>query len=59
MTYEKEIQSSHPIIHDSKLSLEADAMAMRLVGERFDKRELVDLVRWLIMDKSKTVYSDL
>jgi len=30
-------------------ALEADALAMELVHERHSKRDLVDLVRWLIL----------
>lgn len=46
MTYQKEIDATHPMI---KGTFEADALAMKLVGERHSKRDLVDLVRWLIL----------
>lgn len=59
MTYEEEIETSHPMWIDTDASYKADEMAMKLVGERYKKRELVDLVRWLIMDKANTVISDL
>jgi hypothetical protein len=44
---------------DNEMVHLADAMAMRLVGERYYKRDLVNLVRWLIMDNAKTVNGDL
>jgi len=59
MNYENEIKNSHPVISDNEKSYLADAMAMKLVGERYSKRDLVNLVRWLIMDNAKTVNSDL
>jgi hypothetical protein len=58
-TYEKEIKASHPTRTDNKKDYLADAMAMKLVGQRHSKRDLVDLVRWLIMDNAKTVNYDL
>lgn len=33
------------------LELAADGLAMKLVGERHEKRDLVNLVRWLILRK--------
>ena len=38
---------------DTELGFKADALAMKLVGERHEKRELVNLVRWLILDKAE------
>lgn len=56
MTYEEEIKASHPVIADTELAYLADAMAMKLVGERQAKRDLVNLVRWLIMNKAETIH---
>lgn len=53
MIFEKEIEASHPVTADTDYSYLADALAMRLVGERHSKRDLVNLVRWLIMDRAK------
>ena len=58
-TYCDEIDKSHPCRTDNEKSYEADSMAMKLVGERHGKRDLVNLVRWLIMDNAKTVNDDL
>lgn len=55
MTYEKEITASHPMQIDTEEAFKADVMAMKLVGERHEKRELVNLIRWLILDKAETV----
>jgi hypothetical protein len=59
MTYEKEIENSHPTMVDSDAAYDADSMAMKLVGERHSKRDLVNLVRWLIMDGANTVSRDI
>ena len=59
MIYEKEIHLSHPTKLDTDEAYIADGVAMELVGERHSKRDLVNLVRWLILDKSKTVNEDL
>jgi len=59
MTYEKEIEDSHPVMIDTMQAYSADEMAMKLVGERMGKRELVNLVRWLILDHAKTVNDDI
>jgi hypothetical protein len=59
MTYEEKIEESHPVGSDNERAYLADAMAMKLVGERHGKRDLVNLVRWLIMDNAKTVNVDL
>jgi len=58
-TYEEQIKASHPVRTDTSRDYKADGMAMDLVGERHGKRELVDLVRWLITDKARTVNLDL
>lgn len=58
MLYKKEIFNSHPMGCDDPNRFKADKIAMELVGERYEKRDLVDLVRWLIMDKAETVVSD-
>ena len=52
-TFEKEIEESHPCRVETNLSYEAEALAMKLVGERYKKAELVALVRWLITDSAK------
>lgn len=51
-TYQKAIDATHPC-EDSAgaLELAADGLAMKLVGERHEKRDLVNLVRWLILRK--------
>ena len=43
------IDASHPVETDDANLLHADALAMRLVGARHDKRELVNIVRWLLL----------
>ena len=58
-TYEDEIKASHPTRAGNENGYLADAMAMKLVGQRHSKRDLVDLVRWLIMDNAKKVNSDI
>jgi hypothetical protein len=58
LTYENEIDESHPTVVDTNFAYEADAMAMKLVGERHGKRELVNLVRWLIMDNADIACRD-
>jgi hypothetical protein len=52
--FNDEIKASHPVYIDTDESYDYDDLAMQLVGERHNKRELVDLVRWLIMDSAKT-----
>ena len=59
MTYEEDIKASHPTRTDNEKGYSADAMAMKLVGERHGKRDLVNLVRWLIMDNANTVNKDI
>lgn len=55
MTYKKLIDQTHPMALDKGPELDrafdADTLAMKLVGERHGKRDLVDLVRWLIMKR--------
>lgn len=51
-TFQNEIDATHPMEDPGvPLAFEADDLAMKLVGERHDKRDLVDLVRWLILRK--------
>jgi hypothetical protein len=61
-TYQKAIDASHPCDQpdgspQEALSFAADTLAMKLVGEREGKRDLVDLVRWLIMRKPNGLVS--
>ena len=54
LTYQSLINATHPEEQptgsvEEALSFKADALAMKLVGERGSKRDLVDLVRWLIL----------
>ena len=51
-TFGKEIEASHPARLNDAKTYGADALAMKLVGERHGKRELVNLVRWLILDRA-------
>lgn len=51
--FSSEIAASHPTILHTDAAYKADSMAMKLVGERHEKRDLVNLVRWLILDKAK------
>jgi hypothetical protein len=48
-TFKAEIDASHPVRLDTKEAYAADSIAMQLVGERHAKRDLVNLVRWLIL----------
>lgn len=60
-TYQKEIDATHPDTCDSDLephAFLADDLAMQLVGERHNKRDLVDLVRWLILRKPEGLITD-
>ncbi len=54
-TFSGEIELSHPMELMTEEGFKADEMAMKLVGERHEKRDLVNLVRWLILDKSYSV----
>lgn len=50
MTFQKEIDATHPMLGGRReQELKADILAMTLVGERHKKRDLTDLVRWLIL----------
>ena len=52
MTYQREIDVTHPMADGcGDRECNADDLAMKLVGERHSKRDLVDLVRWLILTK--------
>lgn len=62
-TYQKAIDASHPCEQadgssQENLSFAADMLAMKLVGERYEKRDLVDLVRWLIMRKPEGLIAE-
>ena len=52
MTYKKSIDATHPMSPaddgQQKTNDAAHMLAMKLVGERHAKADLVDLVRWLI-----------
>ena len=55
-TYQDLIDRTHPTEDTLATAVEqdrfaADDLAMLLVGERHEKRDLVDLVRWLILRK--------
>lgn len=43
------IEASHPMETEESGVMDADALAMHLVGARHEKRELVNLVRWLLI----------
>lgn len=50
------IDASHPVEQIADMSnlatqgcLDADALAMRLIHDRHGKREIVDLLRWVLM----------
>ena len=55
MTYYNEIKASHPTRTETSGAWRAEETALLLVGERSSKRDLVDLVRWLIVDRAATV----
>jgi len=44
-TFSKEIMDTHPTRLKTLYSHKCDALAMQLVGERVEKRDLVNLVR--------------
>lgn len=51
-SYQAEIDATHPMEDGATdATVAADTLAMKLVGERHDKRDIVDLVRWLILRK--------
>ncbi len=43
------IEASHPMETEEAGVMDADALAMHLVGARHEKRKLVNLVRWLLI----------
>jgi hypothetical protein len=52
--FQDEIEETHPANDFDDLAFEshvfeADKLAMHLVGERYEKRDLVDMARWLIL----------
>lgn len=57
-TFQDEIDATHPMDSEDEEALDADTMAMKLVGERHGKRELVDLVRWLILQRPDLISRD-
>lgn len=59
MIYEKEIESVHPLSGEDDIVFKSYEMALKLVSERHEKYDLVDLVHWLIMDKAKTINDEL
>ena len=59
MTYENEINNAHPLSSDDAIVYKSYEMALKLVGERHEKYDFVDLIHWLIVDKSQTVNNDL
>lgn len=55
MKFQSEIDATHPMSDGAgDREGEADNLAMDLVGERHDKRDLVDLVRWLLLNSWAT-----
>jgi hypothetical protein len=50
--FDQEIKDSHPIKNDC---WDEETIAVQLVGDRRSKRDLIDLVRWLIIDRATTV----
>ena len=59
MRYQTEIEASHPETSTDPLRYVADQLAMELVGERDSKRDLVNLVRWLITDNARSAAFDV
>lgn len=58
-TYQKEIDATHPTEDGAgELELAADALAIQLVGERHEKRDLVNLVRWLVLRRPSGLLPD-
>ena len=47
---QRAIDATHPETLDSSRSLAADQLAMVLIHNRHGKREIVDLIRWLLLD---------
>ena len=53
MSYEeiqRAIDATHPEALDTSRSIDADELAMMLVHNRHGKREIVNLIRWIILD---------
>lgn len=57
-TFQDQIDATHPMDTEDSEAFQADSMAMNLVGERHEKRELVDLVRWLILKRPELISRD-
>lgn len=47
---QRAIDATHPETLDTSRSLAADQLAMMLIHNRHEKREIVNLLRWLILD---------
>ncbi len=43
------IEASHPVENKEAGVMDADALAMQLIRNRYEKRDLVNLVRWLLI----------
>lgn len=55
-TLQNRIDATHPTEDGApEKALAADAMAMQLVHDRHSKRDLVNLVRWLIVERPELV----
>lgn len=59
VSYEQQIRKSHITRSEDKHRYKAEEIAIKLVGERHDKRDLVNLVRWLILDQATTIKLDI
>ena len=47
---QRAIDATHPETMDTSRSLAADQLAMMLIHNRQGKREIVNLIRWLLLD---------
>lgn len=47
---QRAIDATHPETLDTSRSLAADHLAMMLIHNRHGKREIVNLIRWLLLD---------
>lgn len=54
--FDNEVEASHPILVDTDIAYKADSAAMELIHNRHSKRDLVNLIRWLIMDSANIVH---
>jgi hypothetical protein len=53
---QRAIDATHPATMHTSRSLAADQLAMMLIHKRHGKREIVNLIRWLLLD-SPNAYS--